>query len=155
MQSLTEAHDDHMHQIADPSSDSTHLSSNSTHLSAHTSTLHRDPEPAQNDPWHIAPTPNTDYSHHQNVAEELQSEFIVPLEVERGCGFSRCISCLACACLKSRRTGYQRRTRLRSAGSSLTAEEEREYLMDCDELELTWEGSERDERREEGRTKES
>lgn len=73
----------------------------------------------------------------------------VDVKLEKtGCGFSKCFSWLTCMCCKgvggserlqtSRGSGRQGRLR-GSEGSSLREEEEREYLMDCDELGLSWE----------------
>lgn len=142
MNSLSEARDDHMQQITDPiSSSAQHHHSTGTILNrdSENTILHRDSEPARNDPWHAIP-PSTDTSQRQVVENELQSDFFVPVEIEKsGCGFSKCISCLTCVCC--RRTGHRTRLhRARRVRSSLSAEEEREYLMDCDELGLMWEG---------------
>ena len=127
MQSLNEAHDDHMHQMAHP--DSSPISG-PAHHNTHASAPDR-----HNDPWHITSTPNNQQQEtsSDDTSDILRTEFFVDLEVEKtGCGFSRCLPCL------KKRTG-RKRSRVRSTESSLTADEEREYLMDCDELGMAWE----------------
>lgn len=133
MQSLSEAHDDHMHQMA--------ATSNPAHNSA---LLHRDSAPAGNDPWHAAPpTPHQtelDDRHQMSSASEIHpEEYFVSLEEERS-GLSRYVACLVCSCW--RREGGGGRAGGGAGGmqmrryAPLSVEEEGEYLLDCDELAL-------------------
>ncbi len=149
MDSLSEAKESHMMQQSwdSPScpSSRTQSSSGLSPPSQQTSSSRNlEPEPARNDPWsvpeHSAEASNT---HQSDVSEFQPEEVFVDVRLkESGCGF---MSCLTCVCFRRRLSGGRRRAsgegrRWRNSpgdeSSSLTTEEERAYLMQCDQLGL-------------------
>ena len=131
MTSLSEARDDHLYQARREGPDSN--ANNALHSDFASSV-------GTNDPWQpsVTPTSTDSTSQHQTAAAEtVPSEVVVEMELDKsGCG-GRFLSSLTC-CYKS--SGSGSRMRLRSAGrmSSMTDEEERQYLMESDELEGIW-----------------
>ena len=99
-----------------------------------------EPEPARNDPWSVPPrsTEASEDAHQSAASEDHQSdEFFIDVRLKRsGCGFMSCLT--ACtSCFRRRRSGGRQRLRDSSeGGSSMTMEEERAYLMQCDQLGL-------------------
>ena len=108
-----------------------------------------EPEPARNDPWSVPePKQSTEVGNSHWSAFEPEEVFVEVQLKESGCSFSRCIACLMpCVPWARRRKGRGRPRRRRAhkssgdeSSTSLTTEEERAYLMQCDQL-----GMERDE----------
>lgn len=132
MTSLSEARDDHLQPARREGSDSN--TDNAPLRSDFASSL------GTNDPWQpsVTPTSSDGTSQHQTAAADTvpPEEVFVDMELDRsGCG-GRFLSSLTCCYTGS---GSGSRMRLRSAGRSiLTDEEERQYLMESDELERIW-----------------
>ena len=117
--SLSEAHEDHMRQL---------MNSNTS------GDLEQLP-----DPWTSIPTSaSLDTSQHQIAANNLCIEIENSTPSRRRC-CDVAIFIAMCGCCRRKRFGdYQKRR----ARSTLTTEEEREHLVDCDALGLTWENIE-------------
>ena len=156
MNSLSEAKESHMMQ---PSRDLPLETQTSGQSSSGQSTSATRPilesEPARNDPWSVPQTVDTHQTEridssdnrHQSDEEEQQSdEFFVDVQLKRsGCGFMSCLmSCTACLRRRQSSTGRWRLRGFSDGGSSLTAEEERAYLMQCDQLGLASWGKDED-----------
>lgn len=128
LRSLSESRDDHLRQQNDP-------------LTINNSGTCTDIESTRNDPWSVAVAINSNSANNQRQETEYHLDFVdSELEgedEEKNCLSSLARVCICCDCGRTR--DRHRRGRLQSVGSNLTAEEEGEYLMDCDELGLTWE----------------
>ncbi len=123
LKALSESRDDHLRQMdAAPSVQLT--------LSGEDRTTNNDRQMVSNDPWTVArssaPSESASGKDHHDGLEEYPLDFEDPLVIDnnRTC-FSKLFG--ACRCWKFR----VHHGRLQS---NLTAEEDEEFLMDCDEL---------------------
>lgn len=133
LRSLSEAREDHLRQP-------NYLPSTIT------TGTRRDVASARNDPWNVAApfsSTNTNLSDSQQQHKEyrLESELDVGGNEGATCLSSFARACVCCGCPCDRARGRHQRRRLQYVGSNPTTEEEGEYLMDCDELGLTWESN--------------
>ena len=90
---------------------------------------------SSNDPWLARESADVGSSsssgdRHQSLMYPLDFDNSVEAEERKNASHLCCI----CLCWGKK----SRQKRLQSVGSNLTAEEEGEYLMECDELGLTW-----------------
>lgn len=134
LSSLSEAKESHMmQQSGDPPPQSSGLDSSNQAPPFR----NLEPELARNDPWSVPQRNAESGSPHQAGMNQLQPEEVfVDVKLKRSwCGLYGCVSCLTCACL--RQQSWRRLQRTSSPGGvsdNLTSEEERAYLMRCDEL---------------------
>jgi len=128
LRSLSEARDDHLRGAGAQIPLATQPRENSRVESGNQSSISNDPWLAR-DPAVVSSSSSSGDHHHQSLSYPLDFDDSMEGEERR-----KSRMCCICLCWEKK----SRRKRLQSIGSNLTAEEEGEYLMECDELGLTW-----------------
>ena len=127
LHSLSESKEDHFRQL------DTTVPSNSLE-SRDERTTGSDHHTQINDPWNATPSSSSAQDQHRDTEHSL--DFEDSLEAE-DTSTTSCFSKMTHVCLCWERRRSQQR-RLQSVGSNLTAEEEEDFLMDCDQLGITF-----------------
>ena len=126
--SLSEAREDHMRQLIS-NTEATSTSSNQTTGTTHSLSTH------VYDPWRTHSVSNTTTANTQNEHKDALEGHIEIAQQQH----SRNWRWLCCTCCSNQRVTYRRAVHGNVEPlTSLTSEEESAFLLDCDELGLTW-----------------